>query len=156
MSVRGAYPVSIFRQETALQNATETEPRTVKSSAKISIRKSLEINPTFCIASFYTLSFSIHPLPSITPGSINSLHTTQHRPDIFNNAHKQQFGHSVTIRTPTCKTNSVMCWLCQVFGREKSDRVVKKQRELSTFQSFKPPFRSDNIRSHLKNQRTMK
>lgn len=127
----------------------------MKSSAKIEIHKILEINGTSSIASIYTFFFSIHPHSPITPESINSLHMTQCRPNVFNNGHKLQFDLSVATGTPTDKTNSVTCLFCDVFGREKSGCVVKKQRELSTIQSFKPPFRSDNIHSHLKNQHAM-
>lgn len=155
-ALRETCPVSICRQNIALQTATKTEPRTAEPSAKTAIRKSLETNRTSSIASTYNLSFSIHPLPPTTPGLINSLHMTQRRPNVFNSGRKLQFALSVATRTPTGKTNSVTCRFCEVFGREKSGRVVNKQRKLSTIQSFKPPFRSDNTHSHLMNQHAMK
>lgn len=80
----------------------------------------------------------------------------QRRPTTFNEARKVQFGISIATRTPTGKVNSVTCRFCHAFGREKSGRVSKKRRELTTIQAFKPPFRSDNMRAHLSNQHKKK
>lgn len=144
-ALRGTCPVPIRRQKTELQNKTETEPKMVEPSAKIAIRKSAEINHTSSIACTYILSFSIYLFSPTTPGSTSLFHMTQRRSSIFNNGLKLQFGLSVVTSSPAGKTNCVTCRFCDLFGREKNGLVLKKQSELSTIQSFKPPFRREKF-----------
>lgn len=63
----------------------------------------------------------------------------------FNSAWASTFGVSISSRDPrTSRISTVTCRFCTTFGRENS--------RLKTAQIFKPPYRTDNFRQHLRRQ----